>query len=119
MVDILKHITEKLHGKVTEANFEGANIVLYTNNENFFREGESQIKGLVDELKKRIELRADQKILPDQEKTKENIKKIIPSEAEITNIIFDYHRSIVIIEAKKPMGAPASTEGITLCNVTT
>ena len=102
MVDILKHITDKLEGKITEANFEGANIVLYTNNEKFFKEGEPKIKELVDELKKRIELRADQKILMDQEKTKEQIKKIVPEEAEITNIILDFHRSIVIIEAKRP-----------------
>jgi len=101
-MDILKHITERLHGNITEANFEGANIVLYTDNENFFREGGSQIKEIVDELKKRIELRADQKILPEQEKTYEEIKRIVPKEAEITNIIFDFHRSIVIIEAKKP-----------------
>jgi hypothetical protein len=102
MTDILKHITEKLHGSVTEANFEGANIVLYTDNEKFFREGEPRIKELVDEIKKRIELRADQKILPTQEKTKEEIERIVPKEAEITNIIFDFHRSIVVIEAKKP-----------------
>jgi len=102
MTDILKHITEKLHGSVTEANFEGANIVLYTDNEKFFKEGEPRIKELVDEIKKRIELRADQKILHPQEKVSEEIKKIVPVEAEITNIIFDYHRSIVVIEAKRP-----------------
>jgi len=102
MVDILKSITEKLHGKVTEANFEGANIVLYTDNENFFKNGESEIKQIVSEIKKRIELRADQKILLDKEKVIEQIKKIVPEEAEITNILFDFHRSIVIIEAKRP-----------------
>ena len=101
-MDILKTITDRLHGKITEANFEGANIVLYTDNEKFFREGESQIKEIVNEIKKRIELRADQKILPEQEKTKKEILEIIPSDAEITNIIFDFHRSIVVIEAKKP-----------------
>jgi len=101
-MDILKTITDKLHGKVTEANFEGANIVLYTDNENFFKEGESQIKEIVNEIKKRIELRADQKILPTQEKTEKDIREIIPPDAEITNIIFDFHRSIVVIEAKKP-----------------
>ena len=101
-MDILKHITEKLRGSIKEANFEGANIVLYTDNEKFFREGESRIKELVNELKKRIELRVDQKILPDQEATSVEIKKIVPTEAEITNIIFDFHRSIVVIEAKKP-----------------
>ena len=101
-MDILKNITEQLSEKITEANFEGANIVLYTNNENFFKEGEPKIKAIVDQIKKRIELRADQKILPDKEKAEAEIKKIVPADAEITNIIFDFQRSIVVIEAKKP-----------------
>ena len=37
-----------------------------------------------------------------QEKVEQEIKKIVPEDAEITNIHFDFHRSIVIIEAKKP-----------------
>src|SRR3972149_6368058 len=102
MTDILKHITEKLQSRVTEANFEGANIVLYTNNENFFREGEPKIKAIVEQIKKRIELRADQKILPDKETAEAEIKRIVPADAEITEIIFDVQRSIVVIEAKKP-----------------
>jgi hypothetical protein len=101
-MDILKNITEQLHGDVTEASFEGANIVLYTNNANFFREGESKIKEIVDQVKKRIELRSDQKILLEQSKTEEEIRNIVPSEAEITDIIFDIQRSIVVIEAKRP-----------------
>ena len=101
-MDILKSIIEQLHEDITEASFEGANIVLYTDNEKFFKEGEGKIKEIVEKIKKRIELRADQKILPDQEKTEIEIKKIVPEEAEITNIIFDFHRSIVIIEAKRP-----------------
>jgi len=101
-MDILKNIIEQLRGNIKEANFEGANIVLYTDNENFFCEGEGKIKELVEQIKKRIELRADQKILPTQEKTIEEIKKIVPQDAEITNILFDFQRSIVVIEAKKP-----------------
>ena len=101
-MDILKNITEQLHGNITEATFEGANIVVYTNNAKFFREGESQIKEIVNQIKKRIELRADGKILLDTEKTEAEIKKIIPPEAEITGVIFDVQRSIVVIEAKRP-----------------
>jgi hypothetical protein len=101
-MDILKNIQEQLSEEISEAIFEGANIVLYTENEKFFKEGESKIKKIVDQIKKRIELRADQKILLEQEKTEKKIKEIVPKEAEITNIIFDPHRSIVIIEAKKP-----------------
>ncbi|MCL5730114.1 MAG: beta-CASP ribonuclease aCPSF1 [Candidatus Pacearchaeota archaeon] len=102
MTDILKSIKEQLNAKITDANFEGANIVLYTDNENFFREGEGKIKGIVEQIKKRVELRADEKILPSQDEAKKKIKEIVPEEAEITDILFDEHRSIVVIEAKKP-----------------
>ncbi len=101
-MDILKSIKERLHGKITDANFEGANIVLYTDNENFFIEGEGKIKEIVDDIKKRVELRADQKILPSQEEVEKKIREIVPKEAEITEILFDFYRSIVLIEAKKP-----------------
>ncbi len=101
-MDILKNITEQLHGDITEASFEGANIVLYTANAKFFKEGESKIKSIVDQIKKRVELRADQKILLDKEKAEIEIRKIVPAEAEITELIFDVQRSIVVIEAKKP-----------------
>ena len=101
-MDILKTITDKLEKKVKEVSFEGANIVLYTDNEKFFREGETEIKKIVNEIKKRIELRADEKILLSQEDTEKEIRKIVPADAEITRIIFDVNRSIVIIEAKKP-----------------
>ena len=102
MLEILKNITDRLPGLVQEANFEGANIVLYTKNENFFLEGEARIKAIVNDIKKRIELRADTKILTEPEIVEKKIKEIVPAEAEITEILFDLHRSIVTIEAKKP-----------------
>ena len=101
-MDILKQITDQLHESITDASFEGANIVLYTDNAKFFKEGESKIKEIVDQIKKRIELRADQKILMDQEKTEKEIRNIVPQDAEITEVIFDVQRSILVIEAKKP-----------------
>ena len=54
-MEILKNIKERL-SHITDASFEGANIVLYTDNEGFFREGGARIKEIVDEIKKRIEL---------------------------------------------------------------
>ena len=101
-MDILKNIKERLKGKITEGIFEGANIVIYTDNEKFFKEGSGEIREIVNDLKKRIELRADSKIILDQEKTDKEIRRIVPEEAEITKIIFDQHRSVVLIEATKP-----------------
>jgi KH/beta-lactamase-domain protein len=102
-MDILKNITERLRSEqITDATFEGANIVLYTNDANFFKTGEGKIKEIVNEIKKRIELRADQKILMPQEQVDKKIREIVPTDADITNILFDFHRSIVIIESKRP-----------------
>lgn len=103
MVDILKSIKEELPANVvTDAIFEGANIVLYTSDKEFMRTGEEKIRATVNKIKKRIELRADEKILASQDETEKTIRAIVPEEAEIQNIIFDVQRSAVIIEAKKP-----------------
>jgi uncharacterized protein len=102
MADILKEITSKLGDKISEASFEGANIVLYTLNANFLKNDEGKIRQIVDEIKKRVELRADPKILLKEEEAKKIIKSIVPEEAEITDILFSPHRSIVVVEAKKP-----------------
>ena len=102
MADILKSILANLPKSISDAVFEGANIVLYTNDKEFFLTGESKIKEVVNKIKKRIELRAEEKILESQEKTEKIIREIISQEANITSIIFDVKRSIVVIEAKKP-----------------
>ncbi len=102
MPDILKNIQNQLPKCIRSANFEGANIVLYTDDEAFFKEGEGRIKEVVNKIKKRIELRADSKILTSEEEAERAIREIIPKEAELTQIIFDVQRSIVVIEAKKP-----------------
>ncbi|MDO8517124.1 MAG: beta-CASP ribonuclease aCPSF1 [Nanoarchaeota archaeon] len=103
MTDILKTIENELPKSVVRSTiFEGANIVVYTSSKDFFLEGDEKIKSIVNKIKKRVELRAEQELLLDQEKTEAVIRSKIPEEAEITEIIFDIQRSIVIIEAKKP-----------------
>jgi len=97
--EILKAIPE---GKISDVNFEGANIVLYTKKKEFFLDNGGIIKGIVDVIKKRIELRPDPSIAMEMEKAEKTIKKIIPEEAKMGNIIFDPQRSIVIIECEKP-----------------
>tara|TARA_Y100000310_G_scaffold270936_1_gene285031 strand:+ start:11550 stop:13439 length:1890 start_codon:yes stop_codon:yes gene_type:complete len=100
--DILKDIQKELPKIITSANFEGANIVLYTDDLDFFRDNQGKIKELVNKFKKRIELRADSSLLKDQEETKKIIKEIIPEDAGLTEFLFDAQRSIIVIEAKRP-----------------
>jgi len=102
MADLLKLIKEDLKGLVSDACFEGANIVIYTENKEFFKTGEEKIKEIVDKVKKRIELRADKSILASEDETEKTIRGIVPEDADITAIIFDVHRSVVVIETKKP-----------------
>ncbi len=102
MTDILKTIKEELPNVIADAIFEGANIVLYTSNKEFFKDGEEEIKKVVSKIKKRVELRAERSILAPEEETDKTIRALVQAEAEIVNIIFDIQRSTVIIEAKKP-----------------
>ncbi|MBP7708426.1 beta-CASP ribonuclease aCPSF1 [Candidatus Pacearchaeota archaeon] len=103
MGDILETIKSELpKGSISSVNFEGANIVVYTENKKFLMEGDEQVRALVNKIKKRVELRAEPEILMEKEETEKEIRKIIPEEAEITQILFDHQRSIVVIESKKP-----------------
>src|SRR3989338_5469105 len=115
MADILKSIKEELPKSISSAEFEGANIVLYTNDKEFFKNGESKIKEVVDKVKKRIELRAEKDILAPEAETEKTIRAIVPEEADITNIIFDIQRSVVVIEAKRP-GLVIGKQGSTLAD---
>jgi uncharacterized protein len=102
MSDILKIIKEELPGVISDASFEGANIVLYTKDKEFFKASDEKIREVVSKIKKRIELRAETDILASEAETEKTIRALVQEEAEITNVIFDVQRSNVIIEAKKP-----------------
>jgi uncharacterized protein len=103
MSDILKTIENELpKGVISSQHFEGANIVVYTKDEEFFLNGDSKIKEAVNKIKKRIELRAENSLLMDSEKTEALVRAVVPEDAEITQILFDIQRSILVIEAKRP-----------------
>ena len=97
--EVLEEIPD---GKVSEALFEGANIVLYTKDKDFFMNSTDLIKKIVNKIKKRIELRADPSICVPDEEAEDSIHDIVDEEAGIDKTIFDSERSIVIIEAEKP-----------------
>ena len=103
MADILKEIMEELpKNKISEACFEGANIMLYTKDKDFFLDNSGAIREAVNKFKKRIELRPDPSITMEKEKAEGEIRKILPPECGIAGIVFDPQRSQVIIEAEKP-----------------
>ena len=83
--------------KISEASFEAANIVLYTKDADFFLNNNGIIKKVVDDIKKRIELRPDTSILLEQEEAEKKIRQLMPEEAGVSSILFDPQRSIVVI----------------------
>jgi KH/beta-lactamase-domain protein len=97
--EILKNLPKE---KISSAVFEGANIVLYTTDKEFFLDNKGKIKKIVHEIKKRIELRPDPKICVPPENAEKIIRKLIPEESGVSQVIFDKERSRVIIEAEKP-----------------
>lgn len=103
-MNILKELQAKLpsDADITEVKFEGSEIVLYTKNPDFFRNSESAVRGIVKELKKRVEIRPDLSIVKDQEKTTEKIKELAPEDAGIQAIYFEPELGKVVIECQKP-----------------
>ena len=104
MTKILDEVLKALppEANISDAVFEGANIVLYTKNKEFLLDNKGVIKNIVDDIKKRVEVRADPPKCLDMEEAKKIIIKLMPDEIEEPTIIFDPQRSRVIIESNKP-----------------
>jgi KH/beta-lactamase-domain protein len=100
--------------KVSDAVFEGANIVLYTKDREFLFDGSDLVRRAVMDVKKRIELRADTSCLVDVERAEELIREIIPKEAGLDQILFDPERSLVTIEVDKPSMLAGRNNDVTL-----
>ncbi|MBI2541920.1 beta-CASP ribonuclease aCPSF1 [Candidatus Woesearchaeota archaeon] len=119
MGDIIKEILKNLpENKISDVNFEGANIVLYTKDKDFFLNNNGIIKRIVDNIKKRVELRPDPGIAMEMEEAEKIIRSIIPEEAGVDQVIFDSQRSRVIVEADKP-GLAIGKQGLILREIRT
>ncbi len=103
---------------ITDILYEGSEIILYTKNKRFFKSAKKYIKPIVKKVKKRIEVRADPKLLLNEEKTEEYVRKIVPSEAKITEIYFEPEFAKLIVHAKKP-GLVIGKNGETLEDIRT
>src|SRR3989338_9137700 len=119
MADITKEIIKNLpENKISDVNFEGANIVLYTKDKDFFLNNNGLIKRIVDNIKKRVELRPDPSITMEMEEAEKVIRTIIPEEAGVDQVIFDSQRSRAIIEAEK-QGLSIGKQGAILRDIRT
>lgn len=104
MTPILEQIKEQLPrgAKLKDILYEGADIVLYTENAEFLLSSGSTIREIVSKIKKRVEVRAAESILESQDKTEKLVKELAPAEAGIRDIFFEPEFSKVIVHAEKP-----------------
>src|SRR3989344_5324531 len=103
MADIQKEILKVLPAdKISDIAFEGANIVVYTKNKEYFFDNQGTIRAAVQQFKKRIELRPDPSLCMDAEKAEKEVKKLLPADAGANEFIFDPPRSQLIIHAERP-----------------
>ncbi len=119
--DILKELKETINKKVprgvevTDVEFEGPEMVIYTDNPEKFAAEQDLIKTLARDLRKRIVVRPN--ILGDTEIAYDMVKKVVPEGAGITDIFFDTDTGEMLIEAEKP-GVVIGKNGATLRDIT-
>jgi len=119
--DRLKELRDKINErvpqgiKVTEVEFEGPELVIYTDDPKRFADEADLIRVLARDLRKRIVVRPT--ILEDPEKAANEIRSVVPESSGITDIFFDADTGEVLIEAEKP-GVVIGKNGITLREIT-
>ena len=102
-MEILEKVKSSFPKDVVEkVELEGCEIVIYTKDKVFFLDAAEQVRELVSEIKKRIEVRLTNDMCMQPEDAKKKIMEIVPEEAGIKDIYFEPERSIVFIVAQKP-----------------
>ncbi len=113
---VLGEIKKKLEleADISEIYYEGPEVIAYTKEPDKLTE--IQIRSLVKEFKRRIEIRPDSSILLEPEESEKIIRGSTPAEANITDVSFVPEFNKVIIEAEKP-GLVIGKAGQTLAEI--
>jgi KH/beta-lactamase-domain protein len=90
------------HADVSELKYEGSDIVIYTDSEEFFLDNSDTVKEIVSEIKKRVEVRPSSKLYSAPEKAKKKVKDIVSDGAGIEEVIMQPSLGKMIIRAEKP-----------------
>ena len=121
--DVLNELKQKIRAQlpkditISDVDFEGPELVIYTEEPRKFADNGDIIKNLAKDLRKRLVVRPDPKVLAPPEEAIAAISKIVPQESGISNHYFDVDTGEVIIEAEKP-GLVIGRHGETLREIT-
>ena len=100
---------------ISDVEFEGPELVIYTDDPKQFADQADLIKILARDLRKRIVVRPN--ILEDPERAAQEIRTVVPENAGISDLFFDPETGEVLIEAEKP-GVVIGKNGVTLREIT-
>jgi uncharacterized protein len=121
--EVLFELKRKVQSKlppdinVTGLEFEGPELVIYTDDPKKLADDGEIIRNLAKELRKRVVVRPDLKVLAEPEISITKIQGVVPKEAVLTNYYFDGETGEVQIEAEKP-GLVIGRHGATLREIT-
>ena len=87
---------------VTKIDYEGPRIALYTDKPRFLMENNEIISNLVNQIKKRIVIRTDEKIRKSEEDARKILDSLVPKDAGLEATFFDTAIGEVSIEVKRP-----------------
>jgi len=106
--DILQEIREEVRAilpasiRVTDIDFEGAQLVIYTKDPDKFADNSDLVRQLAKKIQKRIVVRPDPSVLESIDVAEEKIRQLLPEEANIANMYFEPDIGEVTIEVEKP-----------------
>lgn len=121
--EVLFELKRKVQSKlpqdinVTGLEFEGPELVIYTDDPRRLADDGEIIRSLAKDLRKRVVVRPDLKVLMDPEGAIKKIQEVVPKEAALSDYYFDGETGEVIIEAEKP-GLVIGRHGATLREIT-
>jgi KH/beta-lactamase-domain protein len=117
--ELKRKIQKKLPPDITISyiEFEGPELVIYTEEPRKFADSGDFVRSLAKDLRKRIVVRPDPKVLLEPEAAISKIARIVPPESGVSNHYFDIDTGEVVIEAEKP-GLVIGRHGETLRDIT-
>ncbi|MFB6117127.1 beta-CASP ribonuclease aCPSF1 [Halosegnis sp.] len=117
--DLQAEIEAEVPGDITisDVTYEGPELVVYTRDPKEFASDGDLVRRLASKLRKRITVRPDPDVLSHPRDAEEQVRKIIPDEAGVTDLDFHADTGEIVIEAEKP-GMVIGRHGSTLREIT-
>src|SRR5579875_2523810 len=88
--------------QITEVDYEGPNIVVYTKNLELFSRRDDLAKQIAQEMRRRISIRPDPSIMLSEDEAIKIIQEIIPENAGFKDVYFEADTGEAVIELDEP-----------------